>query len=135
MLEGSGVSQQGSKLVKDGVQVIQGTPKEPITRATLFLRLWRVPGPKKTEVTRATLSMVGPYRLRDQGADPGHGARPAGGPRQSDRDREARRRCYDLPQRRPRAASEAAARRDGLTASPSRDDPSRRRSTGAMPHV
>lgn len=62
MLEGSGVSQQGSKLVKDGVQVIQGTPTEPITRATLFLRLWRVPGPKKTEVTHATLSMVRPGR-------------------------------------------------------------------------
>jgi hypothetical protein len=44
------------------VQVIQGTPKEPITRATLFLRLWRAPGPKKTEVTRATLSMVRPGR-------------------------------------------------------------------------
>lgn len=56
------MAQQGSKLVKDGVQVIQGTPKEPITRATLFLRLWRAPGPKKTEVTRATLSMVRPGR-------------------------------------------------------------------------
>jgi hypothetical protein len=56
------MAQQGSKLVKDGVQVIQGTPTEPITRATLFLRLWRVPGPKKTEVTRATLSMVRPGR-------------------------------------------------------------------------
>ena len=56
------MSQQGSKLVKDGVQVIQGTPTEPITRATLFLRLWRTPGPKKTEVTRATLSMVRPGR-------------------------------------------------------------------------
>src|SRR5262249_44000816 len=59
---GSGMTQQGSKLVKDGVQVIQGTPTEPIVRATLFLRLWRVPGPKKTEVTRATLSMVRPGR-------------------------------------------------------------------------
>jgi hypothetical protein len=56
------VVQQSSKLVRDGVQVIQGTPTEPITRATLFLRLWRVPGPKKTEVTRATLSMVRPGR-------------------------------------------------------------------------
>ena len=56
------MAQQGSKLVKDGVQVIQGTPKEPITRATLFLRLWRTPGPKKTEITRATLSMVRPGR-------------------------------------------------------------------------
>ena len=56
------MAQQGSKVVKDGVQVIQGTPTEPLTRATLFLRLWRVPGPKKTEVTRATLSMVRPGR-------------------------------------------------------------------------
>jgi len=56
------MAQQGSKMVKDGVQVIQGTPTEPIVRATLFLRLWRVPGPKKTEVTRATLSMVRPGR-------------------------------------------------------------------------
>jgi len=57
------MAQQGSKLVKDGVQVIQGTPKEPLTRATLFLRLWRTGGgPKKTEVTRATLSMVRPGR-------------------------------------------------------------------------
>ncbi|HUO66653.1 MAG TPA: hypothetical protein VMV37_03905 [Gammaproteobacteria bacterium] len=56
------MAQQGSKLVKDGVQVIQGTPQEPITRATLFLRLWRAPGPKNTEVTRATLSMVRPGR-------------------------------------------------------------------------
>src|SRR6185503_17464902 len=69
MLEGSGVSQQGSKAVKDGVQVIQGTPKEPITRATLFLRLWRVPGPKKTEVTRATLSMVRRGRSSPRRAD------------------------------------------------------------------
>jgi len=53
---------QGSKGVKDGVQVIQGTPTEPITRATLFLRLWRIPGPKKTELTRAALSMVRPGR-------------------------------------------------------------------------
>jgi hypothetical protein len=56
------MAQQGSKVVKDGVQVIQGTPTEPILRATLFLRLWRVPGPKKTEVTRAALSMVRPGR-------------------------------------------------------------------------
>lgn len=56
------MTQQGSKVVKDGVQVIQGTPTEPIVRATLFLRLRRVPGPKKTEVTHATLSMVRPGR-------------------------------------------------------------------------
>jgi len=53
------MSQQGSKAVKDGVQVIQGTPKEPITRPTLFLRLWRVAEGKQTR-TRATLFMVRP---------------------------------------------------------------------------
>ena len=53
------MSQQGSKAVKDGVQVIQGTPTEPITRPTLFLRLWRV-GEGKQLKTRATLFMVRP---------------------------------------------------------------------------
>jgi hypothetical protein len=53
------MSQQGSKAVKDGVQVIQGTPTEPITSATLFLRLWRVGEGKETR-TRATLFMVRP---------------------------------------------------------------------------
>ena len=56
------MSQQGSKIVRDGVQVVQGTPTEPISRATLFLRLWRVPGPKKTQLTRAALYMVRPGR-------------------------------------------------------------------------
>jgi hypothetical protein len=53
------MSQQGTKAVKDGVQVIQGTPTEPITSATLFLRLWRVQEGKQTR-TRATLFMVRP---------------------------------------------------------------------------
>ena len=53
------MSQQGSKAVRDGVQVIQGTPAEPITRATLFLRLWRVKEGKR-ERTRASLFMVRP---------------------------------------------------------------------------
>jgi hypothetical protein len=53
------MSQQGSKAVKDGVQVIQGTPQEPITRPTLFLRLWRVTEGKQAR-TRATLFMVRP---------------------------------------------------------------------------
>jgi len=51
--------QQGSKAVKDGVQVIQGTPTAPLTSATLFLRLWRVTEGKQTR-TRATLYMVRP---------------------------------------------------------------------------
>jgi len=51
------MSQQGKTLVKDGVQVIQGTPTAPITRPTLFLRLWRV-AEGKEQRTRATLFMV-----------------------------------------------------------------------------
>ena len=53
------MSQQGSKAVRDGVQVIQGTPKAPLTSATLFLRLWKVTEGKHTR-TRATLYMVRP---------------------------------------------------------------------------
>jgi hypothetical protein len=55
---------QGSKqLVRDGVQVIQGTPTEPIARATLFLRLWRtIAAPGKPERTLASLFMVRPGR-------------------------------------------------------------------------
>ena len=53
------MSQQGSKAVKDGVRVIQGTPTAPITSATLFLRLWRVTEGKEIR-TRATLYMVRP---------------------------------------------------------------------------
>jgi hypothetical protein len=56
---GSLMGQQGVKAVKDGVQVIQGTPTAPITSATLFLRLWRVTEGKQ-ERTRATLYMVRP---------------------------------------------------------------------------
>jgi hypothetical protein len=51
--------QQGAKAVRDGVQVIQGTPAEPITRPTLFLRLLKVSDGKR-ERTRATLFMVRP---------------------------------------------------------------------------
>jgi hypothetical protein len=53
------MSQQGAKALKDGVQVIQGTPTAPITAPTLFLRLWRV-GEGKELRTRATLFMVRP---------------------------------------------------------------------------
>jgi hypothetical protein len=55
------MSQQGAKAVKDGVQVIQGTPAAPITAPTLFLRLWRV-GDGRQLRTRATLFMVRPGR-------------------------------------------------------------------------
>ena len=53
------MAQQGAKRVKDGVQVIQGTPTAPITCSTLFLRLVRV-GEGKNVRTRATLFMVRP---------------------------------------------------------------------------
>jgi hypothetical protein len=53
------MAQQGSKAVKDGVQVIQGTPTAPLVRPTLFLRLWRV-AEGKEQRTRATLFMVRP---------------------------------------------------------------------------
>ena len=53
------MSNQGSKAVRDGVQVIQGTPTAPLASPTLFLRLWRVNEGKEVR-TRATLFMVRP---------------------------------------------------------------------------
>jgi hypothetical protein len=53
------MSQQGTKAVKDGVEVIQGTPTAPLTGPTLFLRLWRVTEGKQ-ERTRASLFLVRP---------------------------------------------------------------------------
>jgi hypothetical protein len=53
------MSQQGTKAVKDGIQVIQGTPTAPLTGPTLFLRLWRVQEGKE-ERTRASLFLVRP---------------------------------------------------------------------------
>jgi len=53
------MSQQGSKAVKDGVQVIQGTPTAALTRPTLFLRLVRKKDGKQQR-TQATLLLVRP---------------------------------------------------------------------------
>lgn len=53
------MSQQGTKALKDGIQVIQGTPTAPLTGPTLFLRLWRVQEGKE-ERTRASLFLVRP---------------------------------------------------------------------------
>jgi hypothetical protein len=53
------MSQQGSKAVKDGVEVIQGTPAAPLTKPTLCLRLVRTTVGKQ-ERTRATLLLVRP---------------------------------------------------------------------------
>ena len=49
-----------SKVVKDGVRIIQGTPTEPLTRSTLFLRMWRVTVPGEPPRTHAQLSMARP---------------------------------------------------------------------------
>jgi hypothetical protein len=53
---------KGGKVVKDGVNVTQGTPTEPIERATLFLRMWRVTAPGVPARTLASLHMVRPGR-------------------------------------------------------------------------
>jgi hypothetical protein len=57
------MAQQGSTVVRDGVQVIQGTPLEPVAGAALCLRLWRVKDkPGKPDRTLASLYMVRPIR-------------------------------------------------------------------------
>jgi hypothetical protein len=53
------MTQRGGSAVKDGVQVIQGTPMAPLTETTLFLKLWRVKEGQQ-ERTRAALFMVRP---------------------------------------------------------------------------
>jgi hypothetical protein len=112
------MAQQGSKAVKDGVQVIQGTPTVPITAPTLFLRLWRV-GEGKQARTRATLFMVRPgltdYVIKELIPDMELDAQAAA--RESDRDREARRCRRRLSECRSRAHPEGAQRRDRLVAS------------------
>ena len=54
------MSQQGKTAVRDGVQVIQGTPTAPITRPTLFLRLWRVAEGKDAANPSPRCSWFGP---------------------------------------------------------------------------
>ena len=56
------VVRDGIKVVRDGINVTQGTPTEPIARATLFLRVWRVTEPGKPQRTLASLYMVRPGR-------------------------------------------------------------------------
>ena len=50
---------EAAKTLKDGVQVIRGTPTAPIMSPTLFLRLWQINENKQVR-TRATLFMVRP---------------------------------------------------------------------------
>ncbi len=56
------VVRDGIKVVRDGINVTQGTPTEPINKATLFLRVWRVTEPGKPQRTLASLYMVRPSR-------------------------------------------------------------------------
>jgi hypothetical protein len=51
---------QGSKLSRDGIRIIQGTPTAPLHRSTLFLRMSRIVKPGEPARTRATLSMARP---------------------------------------------------------------------------
>jgi hypothetical protein len=53
------MSQQGSRAVRGGIDVIQGTPTAPLTKPTLFLRLVRAMQGKVPR-TRATLFLVRP---------------------------------------------------------------------------
>src|SRR5690606_36954199 len=54
---------QGSMVVKDGIRVIQGTPTVPLTRATLFLKIWRVLAePGAPQRTMASLHVARPGR-------------------------------------------------------------------------
>jgi hypothetical protein len=53
---------KGGKVVKDGINVTQGTPTEPIERPTLLLRMWRVTAPGAPARTLASLHMVRPRR-------------------------------------------------------------------------
>ena len=53
------MAQKGATAVRDGVQVIQGTPTAPITCATLFLRLLRVGEGKNSPRIQETHILVG----------------------------------------------------------------------------
>jgi hypothetical protein len=53
---------QGAKVLKGGIELVQGTPPEPVQRATLFLKLWRRKLPNGEKRNFASLSMVRPSR-------------------------------------------------------------------------
>jgi hypothetical protein len=54
------VMPEGSSVVRDGVRIIQGTPKQPLRGPTLFLRILRVNTPDKPPKTRSSLAMARP---------------------------------------------------------------------------
>jgi hypothetical protein len=51
---------QGSKLTRDGIRILQGTPSAPLARSTLFLRILQTVKPGEQTRTRATLWMARP---------------------------------------------------------------------------
>jgi hypothetical protein len=51
---------QGSKLNRDGIRILQGTPTAPLSRSTLFLRMWQIVKPGEPPRTHAALSMARP---------------------------------------------------------------------------
>lgn len=51
-----------AKVLRGGIEVVNGTPLEPVMRPTLFLKLWRRKLPNGEKRFFASLSMVRPSR-------------------------------------------------------------------------
>lgn len=51
---------EGATRVVQGVRIIQGTPREPLSGAALFLRIARVTAPGRPDRTVASLTMARP---------------------------------------------------------------------------
>lgn len=54
------MSSQGASIVKEGIRVVQGTPTDPLSGPTLFLRLVRIEAPDGKQRTVASLSVARP---------------------------------------------------------------------------
>jgi hypothetical protein len=53
---------QGAKVLRGGIEVVSGTPLEPVRRPTLFLKIWRRKMPSGEKRLFASLYMVRPSR-------------------------------------------------------------------------
>ena len=53
---------QGAKVLRGGIEVVNGTPLEPVRQPALFLKLWRRKMPNGEKRLFASLSMVRPSR-------------------------------------------------------------------------
>ena len=51
-----------AKVLRGGIEVVNGTPLEPVLRPALFLKLWRRTMPNGEKRLFASLSMVRPSR-------------------------------------------------------------------------